>query len=127
MAKAAAIPDREQPTHVLEGLITPPPRPGLLSVVHCDLRWAVLDKPAGLRTVTGPGEGGEDAVQSRLELAFPHATGPRITHRLDMETSGLLAVAFSRPAHRSLMRQFEHRRVGKDYVALLHGEVQGDN
>ena len=100
--------------------------PGLLCVVHCDLRWAVLDKPAGLRTVTGPGSGGHDAIESRLAVAFPAATGPRITHRLDMETSGLLAVAFSRPAHRSLMRQFEHRRVGKDYAAILQGEVLGD-
>jgi len=101
----------------------------VLSVWHRDRWWAILEKPAGLRTVCGMGDGGEDAVESRLKHAFPAgpcASGGLITHRLDMETSGLLAIALSRPAHRAIMRQFESRKVGKQYTAVLKGDVAGD-
>ncbi|MCH2143216.1 MAG: RNA pseudouridine synthase [Phycisphaerales bacterium] len=100
----------------------------LLSVWHLDQWWAVLEKPAGLRTVCGTGEGGEDSIEARLQEVFPSAVGSSgglITHRLDMETSGLLVIARSRPARRSLMKQFEQRKVGKQYVAVVDGEVEG--
>ncbi len=100
----------------------------LLSVWHLDQWWAVLEKPAGLRTVCGHGVGGDDSVEARLQKVFPAGVGSSgglITHRLDMETSGLLVIALSRPARRSLMKQFEQRKVGKQYVAVLDGEVDG--
>ena len=58
---------------------------------------------------------------------FPDATGPLTVHRLDMETSGLMVFALTRPAHAKLSRQFMHRKTGKSYVALLEGEVEGDS
>jgi len=57
---------------------------------------------------------------------FPEADGPITVHRLDMETSGLLVVGLTRDAHRTLSRQFMHRKVGKTYAAVLSGRVQGD-
>ncbi len=100
----------------------------MLSVWHATDGWGVLEKPPGLRTVNGAGPGGDDSIESRLQRAYPRclgSSGGLITHRLDMETSGLLLVAFNRRAHRSLMRQFEHRKIGKQYVALLDGVVEG--
>ena len=48
---------------------------------------------------------------------------PTFPHRLDRETSGLLIVAKDGQAATSLGVQFEHRRVKKEYVALVIGEV----
>ena len=48
---------------------------------------------------------------------------PTFPHRLDRETSGVLLVAKDGQAATSLGVQFEHRRVKKEYVALVNGEV----
>ena len=48
---------------------------------------------------------------------------PTFPHRLDRETSGVLLVAKDGQAATSLGVQFEHRRVKKEYVALVIGEV----
>ncbi len=48
---------------------------------------------------------------------------PTFPHRLDRETSGVLLVAKDGQAATSLGVQFEHRRVKKEYVAWVNGEV----
>ena len=48
---------------------------------------------------------------------------PTFPHRLDRETSGVLLVAKDAQAATSLAVQFEHRRVKKEYVALVAGEI----
>jgi 23S rRNA pseudouridine1911/1915/1917 synthase len=48
-------------------------------------------------------------------------------HRLDRYTSGVLLVAKTDTAHRSLAEQFAGRRVRKVYLALVHGVVQSDH
>ena len=88
--------------------------------------FAVVDKPAGLLSVPGRGADKSVCVESLARLTFPHADGPLIVHRLDMETSGLMVLALDREAHRALSRQFIHRKVGKSYIALLDGLVEGD-
>lgn len=50
------------------------------------------------------------------------STRPRVVHRLDKETSGVVLIAKSREALRSLTSQFEAGAVGKDYLALVLGE-----
>ncbi|HET7890496.1 MAG TPA: RluA family pseudouridine synthase, partial [Candidatus Sulfotelmatobacter sp.] len=49
-----------------------------------------------------------------------------IVHRLDKETSGLIAVAKNDEAHRKLAAQFARREVKKTYVALVHGWPKKD-
>ena len=70
-----------------------------------------------------PGKGPEktDCVASRIRVMFPHARGPLVVHRLDMETSGLIVLALDESAQRDLSSQFENRVVEKSYVALLGG------
>ncbi len=53
---------------------------------------------------------------------------PRLVHRIDKETSGVLVVAFSREAHGTLGKLFEQRSdtVGKEYLALCEGVVEWD-
>lgn len=95
-------------------------------MVYSDGALVVVDKPAGLLSVPGKGEHKQDCAVARVRAMFPEASGPMVVHRLDMDTSGLLIVALTEEAQRRLSRQFESRRVGKTYVALLEGEVGGE-
>lgn len=94
-----------------------------LSVIHASPRFVVIDKPAWLLSVPGIGPEKQDCVASRVREMFPHARGPLIAHRLDMETSGLLVLGLDEDAHRNLSAQFESRAVAKRYIALLEGPV----
>ena len=49
---------------------------------------------------------------------------PGIVHRLDKDTSGTLVVAKNDAAHTNLSRQFKSRKVKKDYLALVHGNMK---
>ena len=44
-----------------------------------------------------------------------------IVHRLDKDTTGLLLIARSLPAHTELVRQLQQRRIERVYQALVHG------
>lgn len=97
-----------------------------LTIVHIDPRFVVVDKPSGFLSVPGKGTANADCVASRVKALFPHATGPMVVHRLDMDTSGLIVVALDADAQRELSRQFEQRLVQKKYVALLDGVLDRD-
>lgn len=90
--------------------------PGL-PIVHEDETLVVVDKPSGM--LSQPGRTVFDSVVTRVQQARPESTGPMLVHRLDMDTSGLLLLAKTRNAHRTLQQQFEHRRIGKRYIARL--------
>jgi len=49
-----------------------------------------------------------------------------IVHRIDKDTSGVILFARNAEAHRHLNMEFETRRVRKVYLALVHGEIEGD-
>ena len=51
---------------------------------------------------------------------------PKLCHRLDLETSGVLLVAKTLPALVHVQRQFEKRTVSKEYMVLVHGEVANE-
>jgi len=100
--------------------------PSSIPVVHASERYVIVDKPAGLLSVPGKGEGKQDCAVSRVRAMFPRASGPMVVHRLDMDTSGLLLIALDEDSQRELSRQFEERVTEKQYVALLDGEVEGE-
>jgi len=62
-------------------------------------------------------------VLGELLLSQGSKERPRLVHRLDRETSGLMAVALTKEALRALTKQFEEGRVEKEYLALVKGEV----
>jgi 23S rRNA pseudouridine1911/1915/1917 synthase len=47
----------------------------------------------------------------------------RLCHRLDRETTGVLLVAVDAATARALATAFQHARVAKEYLAIVHGEV----
>lgn len=53
----------------------------------------------------------------------PDIGEPRLVHRLDRETSGVMVVATSKAAHASLMRQFAEGTVEKTYLAVARGRI----
>lgn len=54
-------------------------------------------------------------------LAAEYTEDPQLCHRLDKETSGVLAIAKNPEAYRHLSMQFEHREVTKTYHAVIEG------
>ncbi len=94
--------------------------------VFADGAFVVVDKPAGLLSVPGRSGTLTDSVATRMRARHPHATGPLVVHRLDLDTSGLLLVALDAPTHKALAAQFARREVTKRYVAWLDGDVVGD-
>jgi len=100
----------------------PPPDTGL-AILYVDEYLLVVDKPAGLLSVPGRGEGKEDCLASRVEAIFADAL---IVHRLDMDTSGLLLMARGKEMQGALSRLFRERLVDKRYVAVVDGLLAQD-
>lgn len=92
-------------------------------IVYEDDWLMVVNKPAGFLSV--PGRSERPSVLSFAKGHCPDADGPMIVHRLDMATSGLLVVAKTKEAHRSLQEQFRQHSVRKRYHAVLDGTWRG--
>ncbi len=102
-----------------------------LEILYRDSQIIVVNKQSGLLSVPGRTPDKQDCVVSRVKKLFPHCITQPSVHRLDMETSGLLVLAFTEEAHKNLSRQFEEGTVHKKYVALLdgvfnHNEYKGE-
>ncbi len=95
-----------------------------LEVVHEDDDLIVIAKPVGL--VVHPAAGNwTGTLLNGLLHRWPHLAGvPRagIVHRLDKDTSGLMVVAKTLRAQTDLVRQLQHRSVGREYLALVWGQ-----
>ena len=92
-------------------------------IIYEDNSLIIVDKPAGL--LSQPGKTISDSVVTRIEDAYKGVCTPTLVHRLDMDTSGLLILVKNREAHRHLQQQFEHRKIGKRYRAVLESPVEG--
>lgn len=95
-------------------------------IVYRDDSLVVVEKPGGLLAVPGRGPDRQDCVVARVRRLVPEMIDQPAVHRLDMATSGLMLLAVTIEAHRSLGRQFEARRVAKHYIAVLEGIVDGE-
>lgn len=89
-------------------------------VMHEDAQIIVFDKPSGLAV-----QGGSGVTQSleRLLGAFAKSNGktPRLVHRLDRDTSGVIVAARTKPAAAFLSEAFAGRNVAKSYLAVVCG------
>ena len=96
-------------------LVSPPP----IAFLYEDDALVVVDKPAGVPVVAAPAWPAEACVHARAAAVV----GSRlwVVHRLDRETSGVLAFARTAAAHRALSLAFERREVTKVYQALVAG------
>ncbi len=94
-------------------------------VIHEDPAILVLNKPPGLSS-----QGGRAQVNTLDELlwafARPGGARPRLIHRLDRDTSGVILTARTRPAAGFLGKAMMARRFVKTYVALVGGALPAD-
>jgi 23S rRNA pseudouridine1911/1915/1917 synthase len=100
-----------------------------LTVLYEDSDVVVVDKPAGMVVHAGAGHGRGTLVNALLHhfgklSSINGDLRPGIVHRLDRDTSGVLVVARTDPAHQALARQFHDRQVEKTYLALVHGRFK---
>lgn len=92
------------------------------AVVYEDDALLVLNKPAGLAAQAGSGQ--SRSVDRLLAAMYPD-TPPKLTHRLDKDTTGLLVLAKTRAAAQAVTVAFAGREVKKVYLALLCGRLPG--
>ncbi|HEX3674625.1 MAG TPA: RluA family pseudouridine synthase [Rhizomicrobium sp.] len=89
-------------------------------VIHQDSSVMVLNKPSGLATQGGSGI--TKHVDGMLDLlTFGKKQRPRLVHRLDRDTSGVLVVARTVPAAAALAKALAQRDARKVYWALVRG------
>jgi 23S rRNA pseudouridine1911/1915/1917 synthase len=98
-----------------------------LEIVFEDDHLLIVDKPAGL--VVHPAAGNLDGtlVNALLHHCAGRLSGiggvarPGIVHRIDKDTSGLLVVAKTDPAHEGLSAQFAKHSIDRRYAAIVAG------
>lgn len=97
----------------------PPQDP--LHIVYEDADLLIIHKLAGLLSVMGRLPEHQDSAYLRVLAIYPQA---KVTHRLDMATSGLLIFAKHRDAEVAMSKLFQARQVTKHYIALVQGQIQ---
>lgn len=105
--------------------VDPEPVPGM-RVVHDDPDVVVVDKPVGVAAHPSPGWTGPTVVGGLAAAGFRISTSGAaerqgVVHRLDVGTTGLMAVAKSERAYTRLKLAFRERSVDKGYHALVQG------
>jgi len=101
-----------------------------LEVLYEDDALLVINKPAGI--VVHPTSGNWDGTLLNGLLAHLQVRGnpqdlwhkdsePGLVHRLDKETSGIMVVAKTDQAHRTLCSQFQQHTITRTYEALVYG------
>jgi 23S rRNA pseudouridine1911/1915/1917 synthase len=98
-----------------------------LRVLHEDRHVLVVDKPAGLLTLPTPDRERDTLIERagkyltiRHGLARPFVG---VVHRLDMDTSGALALARSPEAVRAFQELFKAHDIERQYLAVVEGRV----
>ncbi len=86
--------------------------------------YLLINKPPYLSTLQDRSPEGK---QSIIDLAKKYVKTAQVCHRLDKETSGILAIAKNAEAYRHLAIQFEKRKVAKLYHAIVQGVQDFDN
>ncbi len=100
------------------------PEPIPIKILYEDEDLAVVYKPPGLVSHPSPGFESGTLVNALLYHFKNLSTvgggdRPGIVHRLDKGTAGLMVVAKTDEAHRSLAKQFHDRKTEKRYLALV--------
>ena len=91
-------------------------------ILQEDQDYILINKPPFISTLEDRND-----PQNILALAKEYAPDAQVCHRLDKDTSGVLAIARNPAAYRHLSMQFESRAVKKIYHAVVDGTHQFDN
>jgi 23S rRNA pseudouridine1911/1915/1917 synthase len=96
-----------------------------LDIVHEDEHVLVLNKPAGLVVHPGAGNSAGTMLNALLhhDPVLAHLPRGGIVHRLDKDTSGLMVVAKTLPAHTALVDMLSRHDVERQYEAVVLGTL----
>lgn len=100
-----------------------PPCHDRIETLYQDEHLVLINKPAGLLSLSGKNPQNLDSVHHRLVQLFPGCT---LVHRLDFGTSGLMVIARNKTINAALCQQFSQRTVTKVYSALLCGHLENN-
>lgn len=104
-----------------------------VKILYEDEHLMVVDKPVGMvvnRAQSVAGQTVQDWAEEKIGIkgdedeVFVKRSG--IAHRLDKETSGCLVIAKTPEALEGMLRAFKERTVSKEYVAMVHGQLEPD-
>lgn len=96
-----------------------------LNIIFEDDEIIVLNKPASVSVHEGKGVPKRHSLLGMLEASYrSQGIAPRLVHRLDKETSGVLIAAKKEDTARRLERLFADGGVKKEYLCLLVGRLQ---
>lgn len=95
-------------------------------LIHEDASVLVFDKPSGVAVQTR-GNRGESLDHLLWTFAKSNGKRPRLVHRIDAQTSGVLVVGRTQPAAAHLSAEFSERRARKTYFALVRGDLPDDD
>ena len=91
------------------------------AVLWKDEHMIVLNKPAGLPSQGGSGQGDRHVDGLSEALKFGYKERPKLVHRLDKDTSGVLLLARTDRMARALSEALRHRAARKIYWAVVAG------
>ncbi|MGC6516532.1 MAG: RluA family pseudouridine synthase [Candidatus Puniceispirillaceae bacterium] len=83
--------------------------------------WMALNKPAGLAVQGGTSTSRH--IDGLLQSAYSHMQRPKLVHRLDKDTSGVLMIAKNDQTARRLSAAFQSHEIEKSYLALVLGQL----
>jgi 23S rRNA pseudouridine955/2504/2580 synthase len=99
----------------------PEPR---FEVIFEDPDLVVLDKPPGIAVQEGRETPKRDSIIGLLEAKYSgQGVTPKLAHRLDRDTSGLLLVAKNERTLRELEESFASAQIDKEYICLVAGRL----
>ena len=110
-----------------------PPTQMALDIVYEDDDLLVLNKPKGLVVHPAAGHNDDTLVNGLLYALGDQLSGingelrPGIVHRIDKDTSGLLAVAKNDFSHRILASQLKDHTMARTYEAIVCGSFREDS
>ena len=104
-----------------------------LNIVYEDEHFAVINKPQGMVVHPASSYTKNDTLVNALLADLDKLSSingvirPGIVHRLDKDTSGLIVVAKTDEAHKSLASQIERKTARRIYFGLCNGNFKEDN
>jgi len=116
------LPDSEAPSRPRDGGVSAADARMIQNaVLWKDEHIIILNKPPGLASQGGSGMGDRHVDGLTEALTFGYKDRPKLVHRLDKDTSGLLMLARTDRVARALSEALRHRNTRKIYWAAVAG------
>ncbi|NEY91224.1 RluA family pseudouridine synthase [Tabrizicola oligotrophica] len=116
------LPEAEAPSRPVEGRISAADTKMIQNaVLWKDEHIIILNKPAGLPSQGGSGQGDRHVDGLTEALKFGYKERPKLVHRLDKDTSGVLMLARTDRVARALSEALRNHHTRKIYWALVAG------